>query len=180
MVRCSTLHVEVLRLAVQWRRLVEVEPCDEEAHQELMRIALRAGNRHAAIRWYGRLRTNLERELGLAPGRRSHALYEECVAGLGPAGTAFVGRQVELARATIALRSSEPGALTNAAAGLGRGPGGDQGPPRKGGRSPGGTAFHGGGHGVSRRRPATGRSTLRRAGLRPGPSALRNVPGTPR
>jgi hypothetical protein len=111
----------VLRLAGQWRRLVEVEPSDEEAHQELMRAALRDGNRHAAIRWYGRLRTNLGRELGLAPGGRSRALYEECVAGLGPAATPFVGRQVELARAAAALRAEEPGAFAiRGPAGIGK------------------------------------------------------------
>ena len=119
--RVRSLHVEVLRLAGLWRRLAEVEPADEQAHQELMRAALREGNRHAAIRWYGRLRTNLERELGLAPGRRSRELYEECVAGLGPAATPFVGRQVELARAALALRRAEFGALVvRGPAGIGK------------------------------------------------------------
>ncbi|MCO1659756.1 ATP-binding protein [Pseudonocardia humida] len=119
--RVHALQVEVLRLAGQWRRLVEVEPTDEQAHQVLMRDALRAGHRHAAIRWYGRLRTSLERELGLAPGPRSQALYEECVAGLGPASTAYVGRQVELARAAVALRGAEPGALVvRGPAGIGK------------------------------------------------------------
>ena len=73
--------------------------------------ALAAGNRHAAIRWYGRLRTNLERELGLPPEPESRALYEECVAGLGPAATVFVGRQAELARVAAGLRSAERGEL---------------------------------------------------------------------
>ncbi|MBW0091630.1 hypothetical protein I4I77_18800, partial [Pseudonocardia sp. KRD-188] len=99
-------YVEVLRLAGRWARLVEVEPADEHAHQQLVREALRAGDRHGAIRRYGRLRTALQTELGVAPGRRSRALYEECVAGLGPAATAFVGRQVELARAGAALRGT--------------------------------------------------------------------------
>ncbi len=115
------LHVQVLRLAGRWRRLVEVDPLDERAYQELMQEALLAGNRHAAIRCYGRLRTNLERELGLAPGGRSQELYEECVAGLGLAATAFVGRQVELARATVALRSGATGALAiRGPAGIGK------------------------------------------------------------
>ncbi|HWH28701.1 MAG TPA: BTAD domain-containing putative transcriptional regulator, partial [Mycobacteriales bacterium] len=119
--RVRALHVKVLRLAGRWRRLVEIEPADEPAHQELMLAALREGNRHAAIRWYGRLRTSLERDLGLAPGRRSRALYEECVAGLGPAATAFVGRQVELAHAALALRGAEPGALVvRGPAGIGK------------------------------------------------------------
>ncbi len=103
-------RAELLRRAGRWEDLVVVEPADEQAYRELMRGALGAGNRHEAIRWYGRLRTNLERELGLAPDAESRALYEEAVAGLGPAATTFVGRQVELARAAVALRSSEQGA----------------------------------------------------------------------
>lgn len=112
--RLRAQYVRMLRLAGRWRRLAEVEPADEQAHQELMRAALRAGRRHEAIRWYGLLRTNLERDLGLAPGRRSRDLYDECVAGLTPTATAFVGRQVELARAEAVL---------GAAAGPGSGPG---------------------------------------------------------
>ncbi len=40
-------YVEVLRHARQWERLVELEPTDEPAHRELMRVALAAGDRHA-------------------------------------------------------------------------------------------------------------------------------------
>jgi DNA-binding SARP family transcriptional activator len=104
-----SLYVELLRRSGQWDRLVEIEPADEAAYRELMRAELAGGNRHAAIRWYGRLRTNLERELGLPPSPESQALYEECVAGLGRVATPFVGRQVELARATVAVRSAEQG-----------------------------------------------------------------------
>lgn len=103
--------VELLRLSGRWERLVEIDPSDEHAHRELMRAALAAGNRHSAIRWFGRLRTNLHRELGLSPDAQSLLLYEECVAGLVPATTIFIGRQVELARVAAALRSAEQGAL---------------------------------------------------------------------
>ncbi|HVE75042.1 MAG TPA: AAA family ATPase, partial [Mycobacteriales bacterium] len=109
--RLRSLHVELLRASGQWDRLVEIERSDEPAHRELMRAALAEGNRHAAIRWYGRLRTNLERELGLPPSPESEALYKECVAGLGRTEAPFVGRQLELARATVALRSAERGEL---------------------------------------------------------------------
>ena len=77
-------QVELLRLSGQWERLLAVEPSDEQAHRELMRAALVSGNRPAAIRWYGRLRAALERELGLPPSLESRSLYEECVAGLPP------------------------------------------------------------------------------------------------
>ena len=106
-----SLHVELLRLSRQWDRLVEIEPSDEAAYRELMRAELAGGNRHAAIRWYGRLRTNLERELGVPPSPESQALYEECVAGLDRVATAFAGRQAELALAAVTLRSAERGEL---------------------------------------------------------------------
>jgi DNA-binding SARP family transcriptional activator/tetratricopeptide (TPR) repeat protein len=119
--RLRSLYAALLRQAERWERLVEVEPADEPAHRELMRAALAQGNRHAAIRWYGRLRTNLERELGLPPGPASETLYEECLEGLDKSATAFVGRQVELARASVALRAGEKGELGVLAL---RGPGG--------------------------------------------------------
>jgi DNA-binding SARP family transcriptional activator/tetratricopeptide (TPR) repeat protein len=98
--------LELLRQSGDWARLVEAEPMDEAAHCELMRAALASGRRHEAIRWYGHLKTNLARGLGVLPGSESEALYRECVAGLGPAEAEFVGRQVELARATAALRAA--------------------------------------------------------------------------
>ncbi|MBA2636690.1 MAG: AAA family ATPase, partial [Solirubrobacterales bacterium] len=109
--RVRSLHVELLRVSEAWGQLADVEPCDEQAHRELMRAALADGYRHAAIRWYGRLRTNLESELGMPPSAESQALYEECVAGLGRAAATLVGRQVELATAAAALRSAEDGEL---------------------------------------------------------------------
>jgi DNA-binding SARP family transcriptional activator/tetratricopeptide (TPR) repeat protein len=104
-----SLHAGLLRLSEQWDRLVEVEPSDEAAYRELMRAELAEGNRHAAIRWYGRLRTAQERELGMPPSPESQALYEECVAGFNPVATDFVGRQAELARVAATLRSAERG-----------------------------------------------------------------------
>ena len=80
--RLRARHVAVLRLGGEWERLVAAEPTDEHAHRELMRTALGAGAPHTAIRWYGRLRTHLEGQLGLPPSAESRALYEECVARL--------------------------------------------------------------------------------------------------
>lgn len=122
--RLHALHVDLLRIGGRWERLLEVEPADEEAHRELMRAALHRGDRHAAIRWYGRLRTSLQHELGLSPSPQSRELYEECIAGLGPATTTVVGRQPELARAAAALQAAErgePGALVvRGPAGIGK------------------------------------------------------------
>ncbi len=99
----TRVRVDLLRRAGAWDRLIEADPTDEEAYRELMRAALAAGHRHAAIRWYGRLRTALERELGMRPDAASRALYDQCVADLGPARPTFVGRQLELAAAEAAL-----------------------------------------------------------------------------
>jgi len=106
--RLRSLYVELLRCSGQWEQLVEVEPTDEPAYRELMRRELEDGRRPAAIRWYGRLRTALRRELGILPSGDTEAIYGECVAGLGSIEPAFVGRQLELARVTALLRS-EPG-----------------------------------------------------------------------
>lgn len=121
--RLRACHVDLLRLGGLWERLASVEPADEQAHRELMRAALDSGAPHTAIRWYGRLRTNLERQLGLAPSAESRALYEECVASLPPTPE-VVGRQQELARMAAALRSAAaegPAALVvRGAAGIGK------------------------------------------------------------
>ena len=117
-------YLELLRRAGAWERLVEAEPTDERACQQLMRSALAAGSRHAAIRWYGRLRTALARELEMLPSPETEAIYEQCIAGLGLTEPTFVGRQAELARATVVLRSApgaEVGALAvRGAAGIGK------------------------------------------------------------
>jgi DNA-binding SARP family transcriptional activator len=113
--RLRSQYVELLRRACEWERLVEVEPTDEAAYRELMRRELEAGSRPAAIRWYGRLRTALRRELGIPPSEETAAIYDKCVAGLEVAEPALVGRELELAQVTAALRS-DPGAVPAALA----------------------------------------------------------------
>ncbi|HJW10265.1 MAG TPA: BTAD domain-containing putative transcriptional regulator, partial [Albitalea sp.] len=61
--RLHSLQVALLRAAGDWEGLAERDPTDERAHRELMGRELAAGNRAAAIRWYARLRTALQREL---------------------------------------------------------------------------------------------------------------------
>jgi DNA-binding SARP family transcriptional activator len=122
--RLRSWYLELLRRSGQWERLVELEPTDEPACRELMRRDLAKGSRPAAIRWYGRLRSALRRELGILPSAGLQAIYDECVAGLQVAEPDFIGRELELARATAVLRS-EPGAALGAlvvrgAAGIGK------------------------------------------------------------
>ncbi len=109
--RLRSRYVELLRRSGQWERLVEVEPTDEQACRELMRRELAMGSRPAAIRFYGRLRSALRRELGVLPSAETQAIYDDCVAGLQVAEPEFVGRELELARATALLRSEPDGAF---------------------------------------------------------------------
>jgi DNA-binding SARP family transcriptional activator len=76
-------YLRVLRGAGMWNRLLEVDPTDEEAHRELMRAYLDAGNRQAAIRQFERLRAILRDELGVGPDPLSVVLYEKVLAREG-------------------------------------------------------------------------------------------------
>lgn len=102
--RLHARQLELLREAGEWERLVELEPTEAAAVQVLMRRALDGGRRTEAIRWYGRLRSALRRDLGLLPDEETTRLYDECVAGLSTADAVFVGRQLELATGTAVLR----------------------------------------------------------------------------
>lgn len=103
--RLRSLQLELLRCGGEWERVVEADPAEEDAYVELMRRELASGSRAGAIRWFGRLRTALRRDLGLVPGPAAVALYEECIAGLSAEQPEIVGRQLELALATAVLQS---------------------------------------------------------------------------
>ena len=105
--RLRAKYVELLGAAGRWERLVEVDPANEAAYLELIRSELSTGSRAAAIRWFGRLRTSLQRELGISPSSEAIALYDECIAGLAGDQPEIIGRQLELAKITAALRSAE-------------------------------------------------------------------------
>jgi DNA-binding SARP family transcriptional activator len=75
--------VKDLRGASLWSRVLDVDPTDEEAHRELMRTQLEAGNRQGAIRQFERLREVLRDELGVGPDPESVALYEKVLAREG-------------------------------------------------------------------------------------------------
>jgi tetratricopeptide (TPR) repeat protein len=115
---------ELLRCSGDWERLVELEPTDEAASRELMRAALDAGQRHAAIRWYERLRVAMVRELGAQPSAETRALYDRCTAGVRLGELAFVGREMELAEAAghlaAAVRGETAALLVRGATGIGK------------------------------------------------------------
>jgi DNA-binding SARP family transcriptional activator len=99
-------YVELLRAGEQWEQLVTAEPTDEEAYRRLMQAALDGGLRPAAIRWYGKARAALAAELGVSPSAATEELYDRAIDGLAARPVTIVGREVELAQATSALREA--------------------------------------------------------------------------
>jgi DNA-binding SARP family transcriptional activator len=71
--------LELLRRSGQWERIVEIDRSDEDAHRQLMRRHLAAGNRQAALRQFAELRQALRVDLGLGPDRETVALYEKAL-----------------------------------------------------------------------------------------------------
>ncbi|MEX2556783.1 MAG: BTAD domain-containing putative transcriptional regulator [Actinomycetota bacterium] len=78
--RARLSYLRLLRRAGMWERVIDVDPADEQAHRELMRAELEAGNRQAAIRQFERLRDALREELGVSPDAASVELYEKVLA----------------------------------------------------------------------------------------------------
>jgi DNA-binding SARP family transcriptional activator len=78
--RLRALYAKILRTAEMWDPLLEVDRADEEAHRELMRLHIAAGNRHGAMRQFERLRQALHDELGVSPDADSVSLYEKVLA----------------------------------------------------------------------------------------------------
>ena len=122
--RLRARFIGLLRASGQWERLAQEEPTDEPAHRELMALALAAGNRATAIRWYAHLRAALQEQLGVVPGRETEAVYERCVTSLQRAGPAFVGRDMARAQVaawlTMAPRERPAGIVLRGPAGIGK------------------------------------------------------------
>lgn len=79
----------LLRSAHRWPELLELNPADEQAHVELLRRAVDAGDRHAALRRYDELARALANDLGVAPGPEAVALRERALAQPGTGPVAF-------------------------------------------------------------------------------------------
>ena len=87
--------------------MVELEPGEERAHLELMRLHARRGDRHAALRQFERMDRALRNELGVQPSREAFELREQLIAHAEPAPqpeVAPIGRSTELSvlRETLA------------------------------------------------------------------------------
>ena len=73
------------------RRQVQLEPWNEEAHQQLMRVLALGGQRSAALAQYQTCSRLLADELGVEPARQTVALFESIRDGtLLPAGPSLV------------------------------------------------------------------------------------------
>ena len=102
----ARLHVALLRLGGQWERLVIGRTRGRAGPPRAHAGGARRGDPHTAIRWYGRLRTNLERQLGPAARRRRPGRCTRSASPVCRRRPAVVGRQPELARLAAALRSA--------------------------------------------------------------------------
>ena len=95
--RLADRHLDLLRQAGLWARVIELDPTDEAAARAAMRAALDDGHRHRAIAVYGRLRQALREQLGVVPSEATEQLHRLSRAGLIPAPARIVGRHHELA-----------------------------------------------------------------------------------
>ncbi len=78
--RLRLRYLDLLKRGGDWRRVLEVNRSDEEAHRALMLAYLGAGNRQGVIKQFERLRTALREDLGVAPDAESVSLYERALA----------------------------------------------------------------------------------------------------
>ncbi|MGH2370481.1 MAG: AfsR/SARP family transcriptional regulator, partial [Chloroflexota bacterium] len=120
-------------------KLITADPANEGAHQELMRLHARRGQRHQALRQYRQLREALRRDLDAEPDPTSQRLYQDILTGSFPAEpssplalpieqqpqneappahnlpiqvTSFVGRERELAEVSRLLDTARLVTLT--------------------------------------------------------------------
>jgi DNA-binding SARP family transcriptional activator len=68
--------VQLLRGTRRWEDLLRVDPMDEQAHVELLREAVAAGDRTSALRRYARMERVLQEELGISPSAEAIALRQ--------------------------------------------------------------------------------------------------------
>ncbi|MEV5965816.1 AAA family ATPase [Kribbella sp. NPDC051952] len=100
--------MRLLRCAGRWEDLLAMDPANEEAHVELLRAAVVAGDRTNGLRRYARMERVLATELGLAPGPEAVVLRERLLAvepppvAVAPRRTRLEERDAELAQLTAA------------------------------------------------------------------------------
>ncbi len=78
--RLRLQFLRLLRSAHRWNDVLEIEPADERAHIELLRNAVSAGDRTAALRQFRELERVVAIELGVPPSREAIELRRQIVA----------------------------------------------------------------------------------------------------
>ena len=66
------------------RQVVASDPAHEQAHVHLMRLLVRTGQRHLALRQDRHVRDGLRQELDAEPERRTQTLYRQILQGHDP------------------------------------------------------------------------------------------------
>ncbi len=123
------------------QRLLTLEPWQEEAHRQLMRLLALNGQRGAALAQYETCRRVLAKELGVGPTPSTTTLYDQIRTGqVGPGraagiieltatppnnlpaqATPFIGREAELAQIIAHLGANEcRGVTITGASGIGK------------------------------------------------------------
>jgi DNA-binding SARP family transcriptional activator len=112
-------HRDYARACHYARRQTELEPWREEAHQQLIRLLARSGQRSAALHQYEQCRCALRDELGVTPQNETIALYERIrVSGstrshnLPAPLTPFIGRKTQLSQIVAHLENPDCRLLT--------------------------------------------------------------------
>jgi DNA-binding SARP family transcriptional activator len=106
--RLRAVYLRLLKTAGLWERVLDVDPADEQAHQALMRRAIDAGDRRAAVRQFERLREHLRADLGIGPDEKSVALYERAISMEGSGlPTPAERTRALLARGLVHLNTGE-------------------------------------------------------------------------
>ena len=94
------------------RRLLEIDPLDEQAHRKCMLLYVLDGQRAHAVEQYEKCKDILQAELGVEPSQETQSLYMQILKGAKPRSdtalisvfnlpvpqTSFIGRERELAQ----------------------------------------------------------------------------------
>ena len=110
--RLRSRYEQALREACRWEDVLRLDRADEQAHVELLRAAVLAGDRVAALRRYDEMVRLLDADLGVAPSPEAVALRERVLApGFAGQAPAAVTPRRSGTRQTLLERDEELAAL---------------------------------------------------------------------
>ncbi len=108
------------------RRLLEIDPLDEQAHRKCMLLFVLDGQRAHALGQYKKCQDILQAELGVEPSQETQSLYMQIIKGAKPGSgttlmsifnlsapqTSFIGREQELAQIVTLISNPDCRLLT--------------------------------------------------------------------